>query len=283
MDLNAERPLLWGIAYRMTGDAAEADDIVQDVCVRALERPPLDVERPLRPWLVSVALNLSRDRLRARKRRVYAGPWLPSPVLDAELADAKIERRQSASMAFLLAAEALTPTQRAAWLCKEVLDYSSAETANMLGISVGGVDVAVHKARSRLSTLQPNDSGPMADTVALAFLGALSLGMTSAAARLIAPNAVCINDGAGKVHAARVPIRGPRKIATAMIRLQRLEHGRLSWKVLRCNGLLTLVFERPAPDAHQSTHFTLAIEVRKGKITALYTVLVPERILRVVG
>jgi RNA polymerase sigma-70 factor (ECF subfamily) len=58
------KKFLWGICYRMTGSASDAEDIVQDTFVRALEKPPADQEAPLRPWLVKVALNLSRDQLR---------------------------------------------------------------------------------------------------------------------------------------------------------------------------------------------------------------------------
>src|SRR5512138_1324797 len=72
---------LWGMCYRMTGSAADADDIVQDTFVKALERPPTDMDAPLRPWLVKVEMNLSRDQLRRRRRREYVGPWIPSPVL----------------------------------------------------------------------------------------------------------------------------------------------------------------------------------------------------------
>ena len=66
--------LLWGLCYRMTGSAADADDIVQDTFVRALEKPPADMEAPLRPWLVKVAMNLSRDQLRRRRRRLSRQP-----------------------------------------------------------------------------------------------------------------------------------------------------------------------------------------------------------------
>src|SRR5262249_24574328 len=72
---------LWGVCYRMTGMSADAEDIVQDTFVKALEKPPADMDAPLRPWLVKVALNLSRDQLRRRRRREYSGPWLPSPVV----------------------------------------------------------------------------------------------------------------------------------------------------------------------------------------------------------
>src|SRR5207249_6583174 len=74
------RRFLWGLCYRMTGSAADAEDVVQDTFVRAIEHPPRRTEEPLRPWLVKVALNLARDLLRRRRRREYVGPWLPSPL-----------------------------------------------------------------------------------------------------------------------------------------------------------------------------------------------------------
>src|SRR6267142_4849309 len=82
---------LWGLCYRMTGSAADAEDIVQDTFVRALEKPPADMQAPLRPWLVKVALNLSRDQLRSRRRREYFGPWLPSPVTTEEDGPLQVE------------------------------------------------------------------------------------------------------------------------------------------------------------------------------------------------
>jgi len=74
------RDHLWGIAYRMTGNAADAEDLVQDTFRRALERPPADVQRSLRPWLATITTRLSIDSLRRRKTRARIGPWLPSPV-----------------------------------------------------------------------------------------------------------------------------------------------------------------------------------------------------------
>src|SRR4029078_13551505 len=79
-ELEAERKFLWGVCYRMTGSSSDAEDLVQETLMRAIERPPKDTTSALRPWLVRVAMNLSRDELRKRKRRHYAGMWLPSPV-----------------------------------------------------------------------------------------------------------------------------------------------------------------------------------------------------------
>jgi RNA polymerase sigma-70 factor (ECF subfamily) len=146
---HSNQKFLWGLCYRMTGNAADADEIVQETFVKALENPPPRMDEPLRPWLVRVALNLSRDLLRMRKRRGYAGEWLPAPVPTENFEDppsydppasaedspsARYEMLESISFAFLLALEALTPTARAVLLLRDVFDYSTNETAEALGI-----------------------------------------------------------------------------------------------------------------------------------------------------
>ena len=137
------RRFLWSLSYRMTGSAADADDVVQDTFVRVMEHPPARVDESLRPWLVKVALNRSRDLLRRRKRRDYVGPWLPSPiptddepappshepVVEGRTLEDRDDLIESVSFAFLIALEQLTPTQRAVLLLREVFDYSVAETA----------------------------------------------------------------------------------------------------------------------------------------------------------
>src|SRR5687768_14484375 len=133
--MERHRKLLWSICYRMTGVAADADEIVQETFARALEEKP-STDRDVRPWLVKVAVNLCRDALRRRRRQPYVGPWLPSPAdLTEEAAPslsdesppldplARYELAETGSYAFLLAAEALTPTQRAVILLSDVLDY----------------------------------------------------------------------------------------------------------------------------------------------------------------
>src|SRR6185436_15707102 len=153
---------LWGLCYRLTGSAADADDLVQETFVRALERPPRDQTEPLRPWLVRVAMNLGRDLLRRRKRRSYVGPWLPSPIetadeeappaheptIDGRLTtEGRYDLLESVSFAFLLALEALTPQQRAVLLLMDVFDYSVREAARALTMSEPNVKTTHHRAR----------------------------------------------------------------------------------------------------------------------------------------
>lgn len=94
----AHRRLLWSLSYRMTGSPADAEDVVQETYLRALERPPRDETAPLKPWLVAVAANLAKDLLRRRRSQAYPGIWLPGPApLEEELPVAPLSRRASTS------------------------------------------------------------------------------------------------------------------------------------------------------------------------------------------
>ena len=129
------RRFLWGLCYRMTGSAADAEDVVHDTFVRAIEHPPGRTNEPLRPWLAKVALNLARDLLRRRRRRDYIGPWLPSPIetgsssQGASRATADLSRRSAAG------AEAIRlPTSprrsKAATTCSKVSPSRSSSRSN---------------------------------------------------------------------------------------------------------------------------------------------------------
>src|SRR5262247_1621751 len=172
----AHERFIWGLCYRMTGNAADADDLAQETFVRAWERPPARTDEPWRPWLVSVAMNLSRDLLRRRKRRRYEGPWLPSPIetgdeftppsyepVDEEgNPAARYDMLESVSFAFLLALEALKPAQRAVLLLRDVFDYSVKETAGALGMSEPNVKTTHHRARHAMSAYDQERRAPSA-------------------------------------------------------------------------------------------------------------------------
>ena len=278
--------LLWALCYRMTGVAADADELVQETWLRCLERPPADRDRPLRPWLTRVALNLSRDHLRHRKSRAYVGPWLPSPVPLEDTLPApehspedQLALRQSASMGTLLALEALTPAQRAVWLLRDVFEHSTAETAAVLRVSEGAVKVSLHRARKELARMVPgggawDEAGYEAATEALVgFFAALQTGDEDRAREALDEAAVLCSDGGGEFHAAKVPILGAERITrfyAALLRTQGLPE---AVELLELNG-------GPALRARFNPRPGLAPEVvvmpelgSSGRIVALYAVL----------
>ena len=163
-DFEDQRRFLFGLCYRMTGSAADAEDLVQETFLRALERPPVNTELPWRPWLVRVAMNLARDDLRRRKRTTYIGPWLPAPIETGDEASppsheplasdgtpaTHYDLLESVSFAFLLSLERLTPQQRAVLLLRDVFEYSVRESAAALAISEANVKTSHHRARASM-------------------------------------------------------------------------------------------------------------------------------------
>ncbi|MFT3768537.1 MAG: sigma-70 family RNA polymerase sigma factor [Minicystis sp.] len=284
---------LWGLCYRLTGSAADADDLLQETWLRAIERPPARAANPIRPWLVRVALNLGRDLLRARKRRGYVGPWLPSPIeideepelaAEARGAEARYDLVESVSFAFLLALEALTPNQRAVLLLCDVFDYSVREAADALGISEGNVKVTHHRARRALDAY---DRGRLRRTPELLartgealqrFLGAAALGDGAALAATLAAEARQLSDGGGEFFAARVPVVGRAKVAQLFIGLRKQGPAADRYELRMINGLPALVAER-ATHGSLAPRYILQCEIGPdGLIREVYTVLATRKL-----
>ena len=301
-ELASHERFLWGVCYRMTGSAADAEDLVQETFLRAMERPPARTEEPLRPWLLTVAMNLGRDALRRRKRRGYVGPWLPAPIEEGEVAAFEVEGEggsegrydlmESVSFAFLLALEVLTPNQRAVVLLRDVLDRSVKETGDALGMSEANVKVIHHRARaalapyeSRRDQTRPTEAVARGATEALQrFLIALTAGDEAALASLFAKDAVSLSDGGGEFSAARVVLVGAERVARVYLGILKKASPveRFVFRVL--NGVPAIVAERSAHAAHagEALRFTMGCEVdAEGRISRLYSVLATRKLVRV--
>lgn len=204
-----------GLCYRMTGSVADADDIAQETLLRLVEHPPARVDDDLRPWVTRVAVNLARDRYRLRRRTTYVGAWLPQPCPNEDEAisfafepastHARYDLMESASIAFLVALEALSARQRAVLILRDVLDYSVEETAAALGSSAGAVKVVHHRARAAMGTYDAAHARenvataePRTRAVMMEFFGALASGDATAVARLLADDIVLRTDAAGE-------------------------------------------------------------------------------------
>jgi RNA polymerase sigma-70 factor (ECF subfamily) len=150
----AHRPLLFSIAYRMLGSASEAEDVVQDVWLRARQDEHSDV-RSARAYLTTIVTRLSIDRLRSadRTRLQYPGPWLPEPL--AEPNQESVELASSLTTAFLVLLEQLTPTERAVFLLREVFELDFDEIARSIGKSQANTRQILTRARSRLRDARP--------------------------------------------------------------------------------------------------------------------------------
>ena len=296
------RSYIWGLCYRMTGNASDADDLVQETFVKALEHPPRRLDLPMRPWLVRVALNLSRDLLRSRRRR-QTDVWLPSPVPTEELDTpasfepaaaendspmARYDMLESVSFAFLLALEALTPSQRAVLLLRDVFDYSTEETAQALGSSESSVKVTLLRARRAMQAYekeraQPSPSQSEVTQKALEqFLLYLEAGNVKGLERLLAADVVSISDGGGEVAAALRPIQGRDKVLRLILKTAEKTGASVGMLFRSLNGLPAVLFETATPLSNRVTRFTMHCDVdRSGLIRSLHFVLAPSKLRRV--
>jgi RNA polymerase sigma-70 factor (ECF subfamily) len=280
----------------MTGSAADADDLVQDTLVRAMERPPERGAESMRPWLTRVAMNLCRDHLRRRKRRGYVGPWLPSPVEIAEDeppawevagqdgTEGRYDLMESVSYAFLLALEALGPQQRAVLLLRDVLDYSVRETAEALGLSEANVKTTHHRARTAMAvydTRRQRSSSDLAERTRTALerlLTHLMLDDVAGMEAVLAESVRGFSDGGGEFHAARVPLKG-RDIVIRFLRklVARRGIGRSELRVL--NGMPAVITEYPPGNPHEGRRVVTRVEIgADGLITEIHAVLATRKL-----
>ena len=290
------RQYLWGIGYRMTGNAADADDLVQETFVRAMNHPPAKLDQPLRPWLVQVLMNLSRDLLRRRKRQSYEGIWLPSPIETAEDVSSTVSESQNAatrydlmesvSFAFLLAMEALTPTQRAVLLLRDVFDYSVAETAKALNISEPNVKTTLHRARRAMSDYDCSRVIPTREVqtqtrqVMERFLRLLSEQNVAGIENLLARDARQLSDGGGEFIAARAPIIGRKKVALFNLRIAAQASTlaiNFSWRML--NGMPALVTDLSQVPPNYAPRVVMLFELdAENRIRHIYNVLASRKL-----
>jgi RNA polymerase sigma-70 factor, ECF subfamily len=288
------RRFVWGLCYRLTGSAADADDLVQETFVRAMERPPARTDEPWRPWLVRVATNLGLDLLRKRRRRAYVGPWLPAPIETGDeesppsyepvvdgrtTTEGRYDLLESVSFAFLVALEALTPKQRAVLLLRDVFDFSVRETADALGFSPENVKTTHHRARRAMAAYDRHRSVP---TRALQertrrTLEALVAGLVghdaAAVEAILAADVRTLNDGAGEYHAARKPIYGRARVARFYLKITAQRFAG-NFAVRMVNGLPALVGEFHDTKPGLPPRLVLACELdAEGRVAALYAVV----------
>jgi RNA polymerase sigma factor (sigma-70 family) len=296
-----ERRFLFGLCYRMTGCAADAEDLVQQTFARALESPPPRLDEPLRPWLVRVAMNLSRDHLRRRRHRAYVGPWLPSPIeTEGEEAasyeptafggstENRYDLLESVSYAFLLALEALTPQQRAVLLLRDVFDYSVREVADALTLTEQNVKTTHHRARKAMSDYEGARCVPTAElsrktrAVLESFLGGLVQQDVAAVEKLLLSDVRALSDGGGEYLAARVPVFGASKVALMYVKLSRRAEPVVLAEVRELNGLPAVVIAfASAPDG-LARRFVLRCDVdQEGRIVALHSVMATRKLTHV--
>jgi RNA polymerase sigma-70 factor (ECF subfamily) len=212
------RPRLTGVAYRMLGTAAEAEEVVQDAWLRWNDTDAAALDNS-EAWLVTVTTRLAIDRLRAAKaqREQYIGLWLPEPLLTESPATPEEihELSDDVSVAFLALLERLAPEARAAFLLREVFDTDYQQVAEAIGKSEAACRQIVHRAKAQLREARPRYAVSRDSHRRLldSFAEALRRGSYDEINALLAEDAVLIGDGGGRVSSFPEPLAGGWRIA----------------------------------------------------------------------
>lgn len=292
------RRTLWGLCYRMTGCAADADDIVQETFARALECASVSNEIAWRPWLMRVATNLCIDLLRQRRHRSYRESWLPSPVETTEeetVADttvasteARYESRESLTFAFLLAIETLTPRQRAVLLLRDVFDYSARATADLLNLSQENIRITHLRARRAMRDYDRDRrqlTGALREeTTQLLqqFIRCLVTHDVDGAAALLTESARAVTDGGGEYTALHRPLVGRQAVLSLHMRVARRRGAgaRLEFRLM--NGQPAVLIQYASAIRRQAPRAVLRFEVSaNGRIRELHTILASRKLTAV--
>ena len=241
LTFDSHRRRLQGIAYRMLGTVAEAEEVVQDAWLRWHEADKAGFDSA-EAWLVTVVTRLSIDRLRAAKvqREHYIGAWMPEPTLtDAPATPEQLlERADNVSVAFLAVLERLAPEARAAFLLREVFDADYEEVARTLGKSEAACRQLVHRAKAQVQEARPRFqvSRETHQRLLQAFADAAARGSLQDLKALLAEDVELIGDGGGKVQTFSKVLRGSQRLAQLYFALWRRMGPAVRMELVDING-----------------------------------------------
>src|SRR5829696_9018835 len=228
------RRRLLGLAYRMLGSMADAEDAVQETYLRWHGADRDKVSEP-RAFLMTTTTRICIDMLTsARARREeYVGPWLPEPVVDspALAPDVRTELAEDLSIALLLTLDRLSPLERAAFLLHDVFDFSFSEVASALERSEAACRQLAARARTHVRAVRPRGAtaaparwgeidSKHAQLIS-AFAAATQSGDLNALMQLLASDVRVVTDGGGKVRAAQVVVDGADRVARFLVNATR--------------------------------------------------------------
>ncbi|MEU2159904.1 RNA polymerase sigma-70 factor [Streptomyces chengbuensis] len=209
-DFLAARPQLFGIAYRVLGSAAEAEDIVQEAWLRWQNADRTDVVEPA-AFLATITTRLAINAAQSARvrRESYVGPWLPEPVDTSADPQVGAERAEAVELAVLFLLEKLNPVERAAYVLREAFDYPYKQLADVLETSEANARQLVSRARKHLAAERREPVSPADHRRLLeVFLTAAQTGDLSTLEDVLASDVVSYSDGGGVRQASRIPVVG---------------------------------------------------------------------------
>jgi RNA polymerase sigma-70 factor, ECF subfamily len=283
------RQRLLGLAYRMLGSLADAEDAVQETYLRWHAADRDNVSNP-RAYLMTTTTRICLDVLSsARARREeYVGPWLPEPVVDtsALAPDSRAELAEDLSIALLLTLDRLSPLERAAFLLHDVFDFSFGEVASALERSEAACRQLAARARSHVRSVRPRGTNapagrpgeiePKHAELMSAFVAATRSGDLKALTQLLASDVRVVTDGGGKVLASLNVLEGQDRAARFLVGAARKGwRDEFTLRFATINGLPGIIVDSPAGPVQTS-----AFDIDRDAIRALYVVRNPDKLRR---
>lgn len=278
------RQRLFGIAYRMLGTVADAEDLVQETFLRWQQAKPEEIRSP-RAWLTTAITRLCINHLQLARvqRETYVGPWLPEPLVDQSVPDpaASTDLADTLSLAFLVLLETLTPTERAVFILREGFGCEFSEIAATVEKSEANCRQILTRARQRIEERRPRFDASRADAEKLVqpFMAAIRQGDMDALLAAMAKDVVLVSDGGGKARALLRPIHGAEPIARLLINVTR-KFGTPDedLRPAMINGLPGFVsFVAGVPQR------VLALGLRGGLVQSLFIITNPDKLRHLRG
>jgi RNA polymerase sigma factor (sigma-70 family) len=277
-------PMLMGLAYRMLGSRADAEDAVQDTFIKWQKADKRTIENPA-AWLTAACTRRCIDLLRsAHKTRVdYVGAWLPEPIqtASATMTDETPELAASLTTAFMLMLERLTPKERAAYLLHEIFDMDYAEVAAALGMQEAACRKLVSRSRTNIDQAKVRHTTPVErqEQLLSAFQAAIASGRTGELAGLLSDDIELHTDSGGKVPAAAtLPLGKDAVLAFIGVRLHGW-WGDYDWMVSDINGTRGAILRK---DGATVATVSFAFDT-DGRATGIYIMRNPDKLAAVGG
>ena len=276
------RPVLMGVAYRMLGRVADAEDVVQEAWLRWSGADRGDVREP-RAYLVRVTTRLAIDRLRQVKARneAYVGPWLPEPYL-TDFGDGVPDTAEravladSVSLAVLVVLESLSPLERAVFVLREAFGYPYADIAAMLDRGEAAVRQLAGRARKHVDERRPRYEVDPARRRELTeqFLAAAGGGDLEGLMALLAPDVRLVGDSGGKSRAPLRVLESADKVGRFLVGAAGKGVPDVSFRFMELNGgIAVVVLSAGKPDS------VFQVDVFEGRIQSVYITRNPDKLV----
>ena len=279
MDLEEYRPLMFSIAYQMTGSVGDAEDIVQEGFLRATGQRP---DNP-KAYLATVTTRLAIDHLRSARvrRESYVGTWLPEPLVSDAPSQSdpaeQVELSDSLSMAFLVLLESLNPAERAVFLLREVFGYGYDDIADATGKSEANCRQIFARAKRQVDARRPRfaASRAEADELVRRFIDATTGGDLAALTDLLAPDVVFYGDSGGRGEGVRGPVHGRDRVARLLSQVRKVSaRRRVSLRGAPVNGQPGLI----GVDQNGDLIGVFSFDILDGRIQTIRSVVNPDKL-----